>query len=219
MKKIIDYEMSSDQVKAIINSGSFWFEHRKFSLGKTPQYHELIEEKDGRSKVAMRVYKNEPLHLTILKHIGFDLTRFNDSQPPPPPLIPMKEYRENIEERKKKLVERFEKNFGITKLDIVCFLKKSYHAIDEKDVDELWKIYSKIKNGVDPRKHFPIKNRNVGNFHWNTAIYPNFKTETSRVGGYDLDVIGAGPFWDEWTIFIISIAAIAVIFIFLLAFL
>ena len=210
---VIYNSMSNKEIRGIINRGPFIFQHREFSLGKGNQCHNLSEHKNGKSKVVLKIYPEERLYLTILKHIGFDLSMlekhpvdtpegplaFKKETPPPllsaatkqpPPPLNDRLAEKDFRMRKRKMYSVFENEYGITKLDIVCYLKKSDYAIDEKDLTLLKKIYKDLKEGEPPEKLFPTINRSVKNYRWNTNEYSNFKMETKRVAGYPLDIVG-----------------------------
>ena len=168
-----------DIIKSIIDFGEFSFHGRVFLISKSEGWKTLSEKVGEKVINSMKIYPEENLYRTVLKYIGFDMTLLEGKDKPKEKTKEEKE-KEELQERQDEIFEKLKK-FSVMELDVVCYLRKSVHSINEGDLDKLEDIISKLESGEALTKQlFPISNRSLKNYHFNiSAMYP--KANIKRV--------------------------------------
>ena len=177
--RVIYSDTRPDIIKSIIDYGEFKFYGRVFYISQAEGWKTLSEKVGEKVINSMKIYPEENLYRTVLKHIGFDMTLLEKQDKPKEKTKEEKE-KEELQERQKEVFEKLKK-FNVMELDVVCYFRKSVHSIGIQDIGILEGLASRLESGEIRKKDvFPISNRSLKNYSFNIgAMYP--KANIKRV--------------------------------------
>ena len=168
--------MNPHVIKGMIDKGDFWIQGTRYALSKKMDIYRLSKIENNKSILVLKIYPEENLYRTVLKFTGFNLSVFAKHKEEKQKKQDDKEKEKDLKQRQKEIFEKLQE-VDVTRVDILCFLRRSEHTIDERDIKKLEEAYSKIKNDNIPKsKIFPISNRTMKNYYFNIKkMYPGTK--------------------------------------------